>query len=637
MAAPQESPQDGAIATFDGGNGDFAARARAAATAIIAATLIAGLYFGRDVLVPIAFAVLLSFVLAPLVDALRRLHLGQVLPVFLSVFLAFAILIGLGALIGKQVAELAGDLPEYQRVINNKVEALRTSEITTGLMNHASGLLHGFNLAPAPAPHTAPGASTAPPEPTPLPVEVRQPALGPLQILESLLSALLPPLTTAAIVLVFLIFILLQQRDLRDRLIGALGAHDLHRTTKALDDAARRLSRYFIVLTAVNTAFGSVVALGLAFIGVPNPILWGIFAGVLRFLPYIGAFIGAAFPMAIAAAVSPGWALVFETGLLFLVLEGVTGQLIEPHVFGHTTGMSPLAVIVAAAFWTLIWGPPGLLLSTPITACLVVLGRHVESLSFIELLLGDRPPLSPEQSFYQRILASDPDEATLQAERLLKTMPLQDYYENVALPALALAQADVDRGVLEPNRQAQLFDAVTHVVANLDDHDDRTDEARPPKAEAGAAPPGRRDRSEPERKALCIAGRSRLDQAACAILVQLLEHNQAPAQMTGPQSLAAAPPSDTTEPSAIAIVYLDRLRIASVRYAVRRLRKRFPGIPIVVCVWGGADLADLAELSQADATVASLGETVDFCIAATKPMPPADDHHFAAEPSTSTA
>src|SRR6202044_2334448 len=204
------------------------------------------------------------------------------------------------------------------------------------------------------------------------------------------------------------------------------------------------------------------------------PILWGIVGGVLRFVPYIGAIIAAALPLALAAAVDPGWSMVAETGLLFVAVETIMGQVVEPQLFGHTTGMSPLAVIVAAAFWTLIWGPPGLLLSTPVTACLVVLGRHVESLNFIELLLGDKPALSPVQSFYQRILASDPDEVAFQAEILLKDMSLLDYYEEVAMPALALAQVDVSRGVLELDRQIEVLASVERVADDLSDHVDPT-------------------------------------------------------------------------------------------------------------------------------------------------------------------
>jgi hypothetical protein len=183
---------------------------------------------------------------------------------------------------------------------------------------------------------------------------------------------------------------------------------------------------------------------------------------VLRFIPYVGAIIAAAFPLALATAVDPGWGMVLETASLFILVEAFMGQIIEPNIFGHTTGMSPLAIIVAAAFWTLIWGPAGLLLSTPITACLVVLGRHVESLNFIELLLGDKPPISAIESFYQRILANDPDEVAFHAESLLKTMTLLDYYEDVALPALALAQADVARGVVESQWQSQVRAAYSH-------------------------------------------------------------------------------------------------------------------------------------------------------------------------------
>ena len=445
---------------FSGARADLGKRAKATDTIIIVSAVIAALYFGHDVLVPIALAVLLSFVLAPVAAVLARLYIGRVASVLLAVTLAFAILVGLGAIIGKQVAQLSENLPEYQVVVTKKAEALRNSSFGKGLAEKAEDALKGLdsNLGKSTAPSQpaqSPGA--APPSDASLmQVEVHQPAPGPVQILQSIVSALLPPLATAAIVIIFIIFILLQQRDLRDRFISLIGSHDLHRTTTALDDAAERLSRYFLALTGINAAFGVTIAIGLGVIGVPNPILWGIVGGVLRFVPYIGAIIAAALPLALAAAVDPGWSMVAETALLFLLLEGLMGQVVEPQLFGHTTGMSPLAIIVAAAFWTLIWGPAGLLLSTPITACLVVLGRHVESLNFIELLLGDKPALSPVQSFYQRVLAYDPDEVAFQAEALLKTTTLLDYYEEVALPALAMAQIDVTRGVMASMRQVEV-------------------------------------------------------------------------------------------------------------------------------------------------------------------------------------
>ena len=312
------------------------------------------------------------------------------------------------------------------------MEAVRSSAFSKGVVEKAADALQGLNsnLGKSALPtRAAPPdiAATASPGQRLLEVEVHQPAPGPVEILRSIVSALLPPLATTGIVIIFVVFILLQRSDLRDRFISLIGSHDLHRTTKALDDAAFRLSRYFLALTGVNAGFGVAIAIGMSFIGVPNPVLWGIVGAVLRFVPYIGAFVAAALPLALAAAVDPGWTMVAETALLFIVVEGIAGQIVEPRLFGHTTGLSPLAIIVAAAFWTLIWGAPGLLLSTPITACLVVLGRHVESLNFIELMLGDRPPLSPVQSFYQRILASDPDEVSYQAEALLTTTTLFEY------------------------------------------------------------------------------------------------------------------------------------------------------------------------------------------------------------------
>ena len=442
---------------------------------------------------------------------------------------------------------------------------------------------------------------------------MHEPPPGPVQILQSILSALLPPLATAAIVIIFVVFILLQRRDLRDRFIGLIGSDDLHRTTKALDDAAQRLSRYFLALTGINASFGVIIGFGLSLIGVPNPVLWGIVGAVLRFVPYAGAFIAAAIPLALAAAVDPGWSMVAETALLFLLVEGIMGQAVEPQLFGHTTGMSPLAIIVAAGFWTLIWGAPGLLLSTPITACLVVLGRHVESLNFIELLLGDKPPLSPVQSFYQRILASDPDEVVFQAESLLKELTLLDYCEQVALPGLALAQIDVVRGVMDRGRQAEICTSVESVVADLSGHVDVADEEiaqAAPQLEALA------ERSS-SGAALCLAGRTSIDQAACAILAQLVEREHVTARVLGPDSLSISGVTRLNPDgvAALCIFYLGRQSLAVVRYSVRRLRKRFPGVPIAVCLWGSVDLAPTVEAAEADATIDLLRDAVAFCAA----------------------
>jgi predicted PurR-regulated permease PerM len=625
MAIAELNASNEVKSPFASPRADLGRRARATDTVIIAVGIIAGLYFGRDVLVPFTLAVLLSFVLAPLVDALTRMKAGKVPSVLLAVALAFAILIGLGALIGKQVAVLSANLPQYQLVIGKKLATLRSSDLGKDMVEKAKDALEGLNnklSSPAPAgPEPVAKAPVNPaPAPAPVPVEVHQPPPGPVQIVESVLSALLPPLATAGIVVIFVIFILLQRDDLRDRFIGLTGTHDLHRTTAGLNEAASRLSGYFLALTGINAAFGLCIGIGLAVIGVPNPILWGIVGAILRFVPYLGALIAAAFPLALAAAVDPGWIMVVETALLFIVVETIIGQVVEPQLFGHTTGMSPLAIIVAAMFWTLIWGPPGLLLSTPLTACLVVLGRHVEYLNFIELLLGDKPALSPVQSFYQRILSSDPDEVTFQAETLLKESTLLDYYEDVAMPALALAQADVSREVLNSDRLAAACASVERVVEDLSDHVDPETQPAPEIAEPLVAPAVVDDEIvENPLKALCLAGRTMLDQAGCAILSQLLQRKKISSSFAGPDSLTTRGifALDATGVDAIYILYFDHRSMAPVRYSVRRLRRKFPSIPVVVCHWGDTDARATSEATGADATVSTLRAALEFLDAGT--------------------
>ena len=278
---------------------------------------------------------------------------------------------------------------------------------------------------------------------------VTQPAPSVLDIGKSVLEPMLYPLATAGIILVVTIFALLQKEDLRDRAIRLFGSGDLHRTTVAMDEAGRRLSRYFLTQLGLNASFGVIVGVGLYFIGVPNPLLWGILGALLRFVPYVGSWIAAALPIVLAAAVEPGWSMAIWTAVLYAVTELIMGQAVEPLVYGHSTGLSPIAVIIAAIFWTWIWGPIGLIISTPLTLCLVVLGRHIERLEPFDVLLGDRPALTPTEGLYQRMLAGDPDEAEEQAERYLADQPLSSYYDEVVLEALRLAANDILRGTLE--------------------------------------------------------------------------------------------------------------------------------------------------------------------------------------------
>ena len=283
----------------------------------------------------------------------------------------------------------------------------------------------------------------------------------------------MPPLATAGLVILFVIFILLQREDLRDRAIRLLGASDMQRATSGMNDATERLSRYFLRQFLINSAYGVFIALGLWLIGVPSPIVWGIVAMLMRFVPYVGPFIAAALPLLLAAVVEPGWTTFLLTAALYLVSETLMGQVVEPLVFGHGTGISPIAVIISTVFWTWLWGPLGLVLAMPLTVCLVVLGRHVEGLNFFEVLLGAEPALTPQQSFFQRALTGDSAEATYHAELALKDEPLASYLDDVALKGLQLAERDFARGTLDEENLKRIRTTVKEIMENLADFEPR--------------------------------------------------------------------------------------------------------------------------------------------------------------------
>ena len=449
------------------------------AAVVVAAIIIAMLYFGREIFVPIALAILLSFVLAPAVRFLEVWYAPRAVAVMSVVLLAFAVLFAAGGVVATQLAELANDLPGYQSTIRAKIQSIRGTTATSSTLERAADVLQDLGkelekpkVEARPSPRLKVGTGDV----APIPVEVRQPPPTALESLAKLISPLLHPLATTGLIVIFVIFILFQRQDLRNRMIKLAGSHDLQKTTAALDDAAQRLSRLFLTQVALNSAFGIVIGMGLWLIGVPSAMLWGILAAVLRFVPYIGAFIAAVFPLVLAAAVDPGWSMLIWTGLLFLIVEPLVGHVIEPLVYGHSTGLSPVAVVLAATFWTALWGPIGLVLAIPLTVCLVVLGRHVERLAFLDVMFGDRPALSPPEIFYQRMLAGDPAEVVEKAEEFLKEKPLSAYYDDVALKGLKLAQRDVAQARLDPSRVDKIKDTVGELIDNLADYEDRAPE-----------------------------------------------------------------------------------------------------------------------------------------------------------------
>jgi predicted PurR-regulated permease PerM len=446
----------------------------AVAVTVLAVIIVSVLYLGREIFVPVALAILLSFVLAAPVSQLQRLRVPRGIAVVGVVLFAFVVIFALGSLIASQLNRLAGELPQYQSTIQGKIQSVRGVAGGSSTLERAEGMLQDLSkelnkpkngASPKAANPVAAGGRSV----TPVTVEVLQPDPGTLESLRSLIAPLVSPLATTGIIVIFVIFILIQREDLRNRLIRLAGSHDLQRTTAALDDAAGRLSRLFLNQLLINTGFGVLIGVGLWIIGIPSAVLWGILAAVLRFVPYIGSIIAAAFPLVLAVAVDPSWTMLAWTAVLFFVIEPAIGQVVEPMVYGRSTGLSPVAVVVSATFWTALWGPIGLVLATPLTVCLVVLGRHVERLAFLDVMFGDRPALSPPEIFYQRMLAGDPTEAAEKAEEFLKERSLSSYYDEVALPGLRLAQADLDREVLDVARLVKIRDAVSEFAADLSD------------------------------------------------------------------------------------------------------------------------------------------------------------------------
>lgn len=600
--------------------------------------VVAALYLAREVLIPITLAILLSFVLGPVVSLFRHLHLPRVPAVLLAVILALCIIATLGSVIGVQIASLAPDLPRYASTVGQKINAVQgfavgqLSQIVARVGNRVGSKSEGQS------PNADPTAGATEAGQNPIPVEVHQPNPGPWEMAQRVLAPILNPLETGLIVLIVSIFILLQREDLRDRLIRLFGASDLHKTTTALDEAAHRLSRYFLSQLAINTAFGIVIGVGLFLIGVPSPVLWGILGALLRFVPYIGSAIAAILPIALAAGVSPGWMLALETAALFLIVETLTGQFLEPLIYGHSTGLSPVSVVVAAIFWTWLWGPIGLILSTPLTLCLVILGRHVQRLEFLDVILGDRPALTPVENFYQRMLANDPDEALDQAELLLKERSLTAYYDEIALKGLQLAASDAQRGVLNADQLERIKNGMHELVRDLADHDDRdpSPEEEAETAETGSQAEHEIATSSPpaatveqlapvwrtEAPVLCLAGRGTLDEAATAMLAQLLRKHNLGCRVA-PHDAASREYISALDIAGVALVCISYLEIsgspAHLRYLVRRLRGRLPaGTPILVGLWQTEDevLHDdaLQSLVGADHYTTSLREAVETCV-----------------------
>ena len=605
---------------------------------IIVGLLILFLSVGREFLEPLVIAALLSFILAPVIRSLRRVGVWRTPAVIITVLAALVFLAAVGSTLVLQITQLAVELPHYESTLRAKAQQLGGASLASSALERATGKLR--ELSEEIGRSDTEGASQSNiPRPKPLLVEVQTPEPNALESIANLVRPLLSPLATTGLVILFLLFILLRREDLRDRFLKLAGTADLQRTTAALDDAGQRLSRFFLMQTLLNVGFGIVIAAGLEVIGVPHAALWGILAGLMRFVPFIGIFIAAFFPVALAAAADPGWNMVFWTAGLFIVAEITAGNVIEPTLYGQRTGLSPVAIVVATLFWALLWGPIGLLLATPLTVCLVVLGKHIDALNFIDVLLGDEPALEAEERFYQRLLAADATEASDLSEQQLKSVALSDYYDAVPMKALVLAQYDAARGKLSQEKQLQIRDTIEDVVDAMTEYDDQ-----PPNKEAAATDDAGSDASVPDKSAqplptvaketlspewqvthpiLCIASRSPLDQAAAVMLAQILDKHGLPA-LVQPFADVSSARSFKVDALDARLVCLSYFGAASspvhVRYLIRRLRRVMPVAKLLACFWmldpDDSKLEEWRVSVGADLVASSLVSAARICLMA---------------------
>lgn len=518
--------------------------------------VVAILYFGKNVILPVTLGMLLCFVLSPLVRRLQRLGLSRVLAVLTTVALAFVLIGAAGAMVWSQAATLAANAPRYAHTIENKMD---TAQI---FMANKLGALDTLTETQA---FRHPGVS-APVQPAP--PKSMEP-VGKSSIFataRSIAGPFLGPLGTAFIVLVVAIFALIQKEDVRDRMIRLMGANDLYRATLALNDAGSRLSHYFLSQLIVNAGFGTIIAMGVWAVGVPSPAVWGIFAGLLRFVPYIGSSLAAATVIALGAAIDPGWSTAIWVLLLFAVVETLVGYAVEPLLYGHSTGLSPIAVVVAALFWTWLWGPVGLILSTPLTLCLVVISQHVKRLEFFDILLGNRPALTPTESFYQRILADDPDEALSQAELILGERTLTDYYDNVVVTGLRISAGRIAAGTISSQRAERFSHTMLEVIGDLK-------RLHPvPRRQAG------------DMRAACVVGPGPYAATIAAIVEHLLSAHCTEVRIIPNAQVQRATISalDLGNVDVIMLCTLDSPpTTARIRYLVQRLRDRAPQARVV--------------------------------------------------------
>jgi predicted PurR-regulated permease PerM len=589
-------------------------------TIVLVFAVVAALYFARDILIPLAFALTLTFLLTPAVTFLERLRMGRVLPVIVTVLVSMLAAGWITWIIADQLVDVASQLPTYRQNIHAKIEALRNRG--NGPLGRAADSakeigreLSGPEVA-ATVP-TRPGQSqkqrSAPKPPgSPVPVQIVQTRTSGLADLPDLLKPFLAPLGRAGMVLIFTIFMLVKREDLRNRFLRLVGLGRLNMMTQALDDAAQRVSRYLFMQFLVNASFGTLFAIGLYFIGVPHPLLWGALAGILRIVPYVGTLFAAALPIILSIAVFDGWLTPLLVFLLFAGLELIIGNFVEPWLYGAHTGISSLALLVTAVFWTVLWGPAGLILSTPLTVCVVVLGRYFPQLSFLHILLGDEQALEAEAQLYQRLLAMDQSEARTIVDAFLEGRPLIELYDSVLIPTLNLAEQDRHNGTIDAAHEEFLFLSINEMIAELSEYHPALSSPAEADADRESGPA-----ADFHGRILCLPAHDQADEITAAILAQLLEQKgyvalSFPRGTLPLEMLALAGPG---KDDVICISALPPYAFAPARMICKQVRGRFPGIKLVAGIWGFKGDTEKAqarfERSQPDRLVTGMAQALE--------------------------
>lgn len=550
--------------------------------------VVAVLYFARDVLIPVALAVLFSFLLAPLVTRLRRRGWWRTPAVLSVVSLSFVLMAVVGFVMFGQLADLSHKLPEYRHNIHQKLQSIRDS--SSGILGRISNVTHNVSKELK----VATPSPSAPDDQKPVPVQIQQSEFSPLAAVPKILGSVFGLLLTAVIVVVFVIFMLMEQQDLRDRVIRLIGWRQLNVTTKALDEAGQRVSRYLLAQLCVNAGFGVAVGVALYFLSVPNPVLWAVIVALLRYIPYLGTWIAAAMPAAVVFAIDPSWLKPVAIFGIYGGIDLLMYNFVEPFVYGNTTGLTPLAILVAAVFWTWLWGPVGLLLATPLTVCLAVMGRYVPSLRFLGVLLSDEEVLTPEKRFYQRLLADDVEEATDIAETFLKEKTLDELYDEVIVPALGLAAADRRSGQLAGEEAEFVFHNARLLVEDVGG-----------RAHENDSEGGLNRRMGGDACVLSLPARGEADEIAALMLAQLLNRRGIGAKAVSASALASERLDEASQ-QGIELVCVSTVLpdgCLQARYLCKRLREQCPEMRIVaaviVCGEGGNRERDVSAYTNA--------------------------------------